>query len=306
MSRNPTTFRYPFALPEDVHPQVKNALRLTYQGVFDLNQGIAALKKQVDAKSTVAQAVTNQITQVTGGGGGSTPFPPFGNVNLQPGLTPGAYTLAQTDFAGLILVNSSIAFALTLSSGLMPPFFVTVYNFGSATVTATPSLGLVNNAASATVLPGQFSIFYFDGTNWWDVAPIIPVLAQTFAGIASSWIRSYDATTGLFTASQPAASDLSNGTTGSGAVVLASNLPLSATSGSLGGAPILAGQTITIATSVLGATTAMVALASPVTYPGDGFNWDAYVDTADSVTVRLTAVLAGTPNASLYNIRVVR
>jgi hypothetical protein len=51
------------------------------------------------------------------------------------------------------------------------------------------------------------------------VAPILPV---TKAAIASNWLNSYNAATGLFTATQPAASDLSNGTTGTGAVVLAS------------------------------------------------------------------------------------
>lgn len=44
----------------------------------------------------------------------------------------------------------------------------------------------------------------------------------TFAHQANSWLDSFNATTGTFTASQPAASNLSNGTSGSGAVVLAS------------------------------------------------------------------------------------
>jgi len=48
------------------------------------------------------------------------------------------------------------------------------------------------------------------------------LLAATKAAVASNWLRNYDASTGTFTASQPAASDLSNGTTGTGAVVLAS------------------------------------------------------------------------------------
>ncbi len=43
----------------------------------------------------------------------------------------------------------------------------------------------------------------------------------TFAKAANEWLDSFTASTGKFTASQPAASNLSNGTTGSGAIVLA-------------------------------------------------------------------------------------
>lgn len=48
-----------------------------------------------------------------------------------------------------------------------------------------------------------------------------PQLPITKAHVASQWLDSYTSTTGLFTASQPAASDLTNGTTGTGAVALA-------------------------------------------------------------------------------------
>src|SRR5665213_350617 len=50
-----------------------------------------------------------------------------------------------------------------------------------------------------------------------------PQLPQTITAATHEWLNSYNAVTGLFTQTQPAASDLSNGVTGSGAVVLATS-----------------------------------------------------------------------------------
>jgi hypothetical protein len=52
---------------------------------------------------------------------------------------------------------------------------------------------------------------------------------QTIASSTNEWLTSYTASTGAFTASQPAASNLSNGTIGTGAVVLAASPTLSGT-----------------------------------------------------------------------------
>jgi len=48
---------------------------------------------------------------------------------------------------------------------------------------------------------------------------------SSIAKQANEWLDSFDANTGQFTASQPAAANLSDGTVGTGAVVLASALP---------------------------------------------------------------------------------
>ncbi len=103
-------------------------------------------------------------------------------------------------------------------------------------------------------------------------------------------------------------------TTGSGAATLTGatlNIPtpsipaapLAGTSGSIGGSPLLVGATIRTTVSIPGATTGMAAVCSPVTYPGDGTTWDAYVSTSGVVTVRLTAIVALTPVSSTYNVR---
>jgi hypothetical protein len=52
----------------------------------------------------------------------------------------------------------------------------------------------------------------------------------------------------------------------------------------------------------------MAVSADPVTYPGDAFDWKAYVSAAGTVTVKVCTNLAagGTPTASTYNVRVIQ
>lgn len=81
---------------------------------------------------------------------------------------------------------------------------------------------------------------------------------------------------------------------------------LSGTSASLGGSLLLAGACASNATTVTGAGTTMGATANPNTYPGDGTVWSAQVTGANTVTVRVCAIVAATPTSSTYNIRVFR
>lgn len=80
---------------------------------------------------------------------------------------------------------------------------------------------------------------------------------------------------------------------------------LKGTTASIGGGALLAGAVASGTVSIPGANIGMVANASPSIYPGDGFTWSAQVTSANTVTVRVTAVVAGTPNASTYLVRVV-
>jgi hypothetical protein len=79
---------------------------------------------------------------------------------------------------------------------------------------------------------------------------------------------------------------------------------LSGTTGSIGGSLLTIGTCSSGTATVTGATTSMVASASPVTYPGDGNYWLAYVSASNTVTVKLCAVATLTPTASAYNVRV--
>jgi hypothetical protein len=82
---------------------------------------------------------------------------------------------------------------------------------------------------------------------------------------------------------------------------------LQGTTGSIGGAA-LANDACAVGTAtVIGATTSMVADVSPVTYPGNGFMWLAYVSSANTVTVRVCNLYGlnnQVPAASVYNVRV--
>jgi hypothetical protein len=83
---------------------------------------------------------------------------------------------------------------------------------------------------------------------------------------------------------------------------------LTGTTGSIGGSALTAGTCATGTATIQGATTSMVAEASPVTYPGAAFEWNAYVSAANTVTVSVCTNLAagGTPTASVYNVRVLQ
>lgn len=84
----------------------------------------------------------------------------------------------------------------------------------------------------------------------------------------------------------------------------AASAPLSATTVSIGGAALVAGACASATTTVTGATTAMVVNTSPTTYPGDGNIWESYISAANTVITKVCAIVAGTPVASTYNVRV--
>ena len=88
-----------------------------------------------------------------------------------------------------------------------------------------------------------------------------------------------------------------------------SGSPLSGTTASIGGAALANDACASGTAAVPGATTSMVAEASPVTYPGNGFVWYAYVSAANTVTVRVCNLFGtnnAVPAASAYNVRVLQ
>ena len=87
-------------------------------------------------------------------------------------------------------------------------------------------------------------------------------------------------------------------------IVAGNTSAFAATTASLGGVALLAGEAASVTTTVPGATTAMAVATSPQTYPGAGVIWDSYVSAANTVVTQVTAVVGVTPVASLYNVRV--
>jgi hypothetical protein len=82
-------------------------------------------------------------------------------------------------------------------------------------------------------------------------------------------------------------------------------LPLAGTTGSIGGSALAAGVCASGTVNMAGATTSMAVVATPAAYPGDGMDWKAYVSSTGVVTVKVCAVIAGTPTAGAYNVRVI-
>jgi hypothetical protein len=78
------------------------------------------------------------------------------------------------------------------------------------------------------------------------------------------------------------------------------------TTASIGGGALAAGACASANTTVTGAATTMTVTTSPNTYPGDGHVWQSYVSAADTVTTKVCAIVAGTPTAGTYNIRVIK
>jgi hypothetical protein len=85
---------------------------------------------------------------------------------------------------------------------------------------------------------------------------------------------------------------------------------LSGTTGSIGGSLMTAGSCVAGTATVTGATSSMVATTSPSGDPDStlstGVSFYAFVSSANTVTVRLCALVAVTPAAQTYNVRVLQ
>lgn len=95
---------------------------------------------------------------------------------------------------------------------------------------------------------------------------------------------------------------------GVGASPIQVSYPFTGTTSAIGGGSVAAGACTSGTVSIPNATTGMAVSADPVTYPGDGFTWPAYVSADGTVTVKVCNYTAGalTPSASIYNVRVIQ
>lgn len=77
-----------------------------------------------------------------------------------------------------------------------------------------------------------------------------------------------------------------------------------ATTAAIGGGALTVGTCATGTVTVTGATTLMMVSASPAANPGASIGWFAFVSAANTVTVKVCALLAGTPTSTTYNVKV--
>ena len=75
--------------------------------------------------------------------------------------------------------------------------------------------------------------------------------------------------------------------------------------GSIGGSPLSPGQCTTAQSQIQGASPGYVPRVSPSSYPGDSFDWSAYISAPNVVTVRVCnrSAAGATPAATTYNIQ---
>jgi hypothetical protein len=228
MSPTPPKFTPPIS-DNPTPQQVALYLRQLYLITNQHDQAIIKVNDKIPTTTTTVTTTTSSSSSIVAGvstfntaSGDIAFFPNLGQVNDQSGTV--AYTIRSTDDGQMILLNDASPIAVTLDSTITIPWYTVLFNQGSGTATMTPTAGTVNGGATLDIPSGGFSIIYFNGTNWFASATNgVVTTPVTFAPVIHQFLTGYSAGTGIFSAGQPAASDLSNGTTGSGTVVLSAS-----------------------------------------------------------------------------------
>lgn len=178
-------------------------------------------------------------------------------------------------------------------------------NGGAAITSASNNLILGGNNTGSVLTTGAGNILIASG------AQAVNVAASSTTGtinVENVWKATGTATpsTSVTTVAGTLAVAGSSLTVGGTSV-----LPtLSGTTSAIGGSPLLAGACAAGTVTVTGATSSMVATTSPAADPDSvlstGIAIYAFVSSADTVTVRVCAIVAVTPAAVAYNVRIIQ
>ena len=204
----------------------------------------AASWQTIDASFSGILSGINTTATMTVGGGATLTFAVTGSpatagvVDANQLYNVAISSIAPTAGQVLTAASSSAASWQTVSNSFSA---ITSGTNDAATMTVGPGAVLTFSGAGSPPSEGEINANFLYGVQISGSAPTTgqvltatsatsanwqatPTGAQTFGAVGSKWVNSYTSSTGLFTATQPAASDLSNGVTGTGAVVLASAL----------------------------------------------------------------------------------
>lgn len=163
------------------------------------------------------------------------------------------YAFQSSDANKLVEFRGAVNVIATLPNPALAAGWQALASNNSAGVVTIVTAGPVlnNGTSSITVPPGAFVWLFSDGTKYWSTSvTVVPSAAQLATHL---WLNSYNPFTGQFGQSQPAAVDLSDGTTGTGAVVLSA-------------APVMTGA---VKAGTIGLSSSPVAVASSVVHGYD-------------------------------------
>lgn len=193
--------------------QVRRHLQLIYQKLGNHTQAFQLQQAKINA---IKGGTSTTIVEGGGSGGGSIiPFTPQPGIpiNNQSGLT--VYSTVTGDNGALIVLSDASPIAVSLTPET-PPWgcFICNQGAGAATLTpaalggVTPTISYTGNpgAGSMPLLSGYGCLVGFDGSSWW--ALTMPIVPLAFNAVTHEFLTGYVATTGNFTAAQPAVADV--------------------------------------------------------------------------------------------------
>ena len=124
-----------------------------------------------------------------------------------------SYVLQNTDYQGIIIFDSGATVNVTLNSNVTSNFQATILNLGAGAIALATSDGSAINGgpSSLTLASGQGVQVFFANRVWLAYAgtTVIQIVPQSIGPVVHEWLNSYNATTGLFTESQPSFADIS-------------------------------------------------------------------------------------------------
>jgi hypothetical protein len=207
--------------------------------------------------------------------------------SVNVGVISTYFTKNWTTFTGSLDGSQCLGYQTSWSPAFVNQFSGQTYSLAGITITPFAEMPYANAANLVPVSVGS-GPSRFNGTKAL-AGSGASIVTGPSSGVANGHPVCYTGTTGQ---------------TQDCGVALPS-APLTGTTGSIGGSSLTAGTCATGAVTISGATTGMVAVATPSTYPGDGMAWRPYVSAANTITVKVCAEVAGTPAASTYNVRVI-
>lgn len=183
MSANPTSFRLPsaYTIPETIFhngeeiplpPQIRDNIRMLFNGLLDAHQAIGSLKTQLSAVS----ATTTTITQtVVSSSSSSVPAPPFMVLQQVNSTITIGFAGAQNTFVEATAGASGITITLVTARGVTTQFIILKKVDNSmGVVTINAFSGPPQETIDGTDFGGtyvltnynQYVVIMSDGTNW--------------------------------------------------------------------------------------------------------------------------------------------